>query len=39
MDHLDVGLHITCVGETNSVGKKMSKSKNLKMELEILNFK
>lgn len=39
MDNLDVGLHITCVGETNSVGKKMSKSKKKKKELEILNFK
>lgn len=38
MDNLDVGLRITCVGETNSVGKQMSKSKK-KKELEILNFK
>lgn len=30
MDNLDVGLHTTCVGETNSVGKKMSKSKGEK---------
>lgn len=38
MDNLDVGLHITCVGETNSVGKKMSKSKKKKKGIRNIKF-